>query len=120
MISRSLFIVAAILIGNSGEAAPAPIASVYCSAASTSPRGQGLIVTSIFRSRSDIAFVRSAFVNFLRTSYAPYGNGWVFSERAASCLSFVDRRKAEVQRSLDISRVPQPVQSIFPVTFELG
>jgi hypothetical protein len=120
MIFRSLFIAAAIMICTSAEADSVPKQFVYCSAASNSPRGQGLIITQIFRSRSDIAFVRGAFVNFLRTSYAPYGNGWLFSERDASCSSFLDRRKAEIQRSLNISRVPQPVQSIFHVTFEMG
>lgn len=120
MIHRLLPVGVAMLMAGAAVAAPAPAAFVYCSAASNSPRGQGLIVTAIFSSRSDPAFVRSAFINFLRTSYAPYGNNWVFSEQGVFCPSFIDRRQAEVQRNLEVSRVPRPTQSIFPVTFEMG
>ena len=120
MITRVALAFAAVVMSNPVSAAPATTAYIYCTAQSTNPRGQGLIVTAVFRSRSETAFVESAFINFLRTSYAPYGNGWVFRERAVSCLSFAERRKAEIQRSLDISRVPQPIQSVFPVTFQIG
>lgn len=99
-------------------AAPVPAAFAYCTASSTSPRGFGLIVTGIFRTRSEPEFIRTAFVNHLRNSYAPYGNGWIFS--GSTCSSFTQRRDAEVQRSRDISRVPQPTQSIFNVTFQIG
>lgn len=106
--------------GATAAAAPAPPAFVYCKSPSTSPRGSGLIISAIFRSRSDMAFVKTAFVNYLRTSYAPYGNGWIFPELGPTCLSFTDRRKAEVQRGLDISRTPQPTQTVYNVTFEIG
>ena len=120
VILRSALAAATILVGSPASSAPSSAAFVYCSAASTSPRGPGLIVTSIFRSRSETEFVKSAFVNYLRTSYAPYGNSWMFTESRASCLSFDNLRKAEVRRSLEISRIPQPTQSIFPVTFQMG
>ena len=90
---------------------------VYCSAISVSPRAPGLIVTSVFRARSDPQFVRSVFTNFLRSSYAPYGNGWIFQEAATACNSFKDRKEAEKRRRVDIARVPQPPQTIFNVTF---
>lgn len=92
----------------------------YCTAPSESPRGRGLIVTSIFRSGSDKEFVKTAFTNYLRTSYAPYGNGWIFSERNVSCQGFINRRLAEIQRSTDIGRVSQPTQSVFNVSFQIG
>lgn len=112
----------ALAIATPVDAAPstAPATFVYCSAASISPRGRGLIVTAIFRSRTDIEFIKSAFTNYLRTSYAPYGNGWVVPEHGVTCLDFIDQRKAELRRSLDISRIPQPAQSIFDVPFQLG
>jgi hypothetical protein len=100
-------------------ATPAPAAFVYCKAPSTSPRGLGLIVTGIFRSRSGLDFVSTAFTNYLRNSYAPYGNGWIFPQAGTACISFNYRHDAEIQRSLDISRVPQPTQSIFHVTFQM-
>lgn len=113
--------VASVMLLSAGQiaAAPAPAAFVYCKAPSTSPRGLGLIVTGIFRSRSGLDFVRTAFTNYLRNSYAPYGNGWIFSQPGTACISFIYRRDAEIQRSLDISRVPQPTQSIFNVTFQM-
>lgn len=95
-------------------------AFVYCSTPSNSTRGQGLILTSIFQSRSELAFVESAFTNYLRTSYAPYGNGWIFSERQTVCAGFHNRREAEIKRSLDMSRVPQPTRSIYIVSFQIG
>lgn len=101
-------------------AAPLPSTLAYCSVPSTSPRAPGLIITGVFPTRSDMTFVENAFANFLRGSYAPYGNGWVFLEAGVSCVNFTNRRSAEIQRSLDISRIPQPVQSIFPVTFQVG
>lgn len=120
MTARFAIALAALSNATTLSAAPAPSTFVYCSAQSTSPRGQGLIVTAIFPSRSELAFIETAFTHFLRTSYAPYGNGWEFTERGVTCLNFIDRRKAEIQRSLDISRIPQPIQSIYPVTFQLG
>lgn len=86
----------ALAIATPVDAAPstAPATFVYCSAASISPRGRGLIVTAIFRSRTDIEFIKSAFTNYLRTSYAPYGNGWVVPEHGVTCLDFIDQRKA--------------------------
>ncbi|AJP74800.1 hypothetical protein [Sphingomonas hengshuiensis] len=114
------------LLGGAALVAAAPMplvkptAYVYCTASSTSPRGQGLIVTSIFRSRSEPAFIRTAFANYLRTSYAPYGNGWVFSPLDVSCQAFEEKRMAETRRNLDISRVPQPQQTVFTVSFQLG
>lgn len=114
------------IVGAALSSAPAlPAASpaptfVYCSAQSTSQRGPGLIVTTIFPARLELAFIRSAFVNYLRTSYAPYGNGWVFSEDQASCVGFPNRRRAEIQKALDVSRVPQPTQSVFTVSFQIG
>lgn len=95
-------------------------AFVYCSAPSISPRGQGLILTKVFQSRSELAFVESAFANYLRTSYAPYGNGWIFTERQVVCVGFRNLRQAEVKRGLDISRVPQPTRSVYIVSFEIG
>lgn len=87
----------ALAIATPVDAAPstAPATFVYCSAASISPRGRGLIVTAIFRSRTDIEFIKSAFTNYLRTSYAPYGNGWVVPEHGVTCLDFIDQRKAD-------------------------
>jgi hypothetical protein len=114
-------VVASVMLLSAGPivAAPAPAAFVYCKAPSTSPRGLGLIVTGIFRSRLDLNFVRTAFTNYLTNSYAPYGNGWIFPQAGTACNSFVYRRDAEIQRSLDISRVPQPTQLIFNVTFQI-
>jgi hypothetical protein len=117
---RMVITAAALFASASVVAAPAPPAFVYCTAPSTSPRGAGLIVTGIFRSRSEVAFIQTAFTNYLRSSYAPYGNGWMFPEQGATCLGFTERRKAEIQRNLDISHIPQPTQSIFNVTFQLG
>lgn len=92
----------------------------YCSVPSDSPRGAGLIVTNIFSSRSNVGFIRTAFANYLRNSYAPYGNGWVFADPNAQCRAFERRRAAEDQRALDISRVAQPKDAVFYVNFELG
>ncbi|MDG5488536.1 hypothetical protein NYR55_07905 [Sphingomonas sp. BGYR3] len=108
------------LAGTAAAAQTVPPTLAYCSAPSTSPRGPGLIITGIFTTRSDMTFAKNTFTNFLRTTYAPYGNGWVFKEAQVSCVNFLNRRKAEIQRSLDISRVPQPVQSVFHVTFQVG
>jgi|TARA_A100001518_G_C1197712_1_gene41820 hypothetical protein len=109
-----------LLLAAPTVATPSAHHFVYCMTASTSPRGQGLIITEIFSSRSDPDFIRTAFSNFLRDSYAPYGNGWMFSERAVSCQAFDKRRNAEIQRSLNISRVPQPIQSVYNVIFQIG
>ena len=106
--------------GDAAAAPPAPEAFVYCSSPSTSPRGRGLIITAIFRSRSDVNFIANAFAGYLGSSYAPYGNGWVFPEDGPTCSSFVSRRAAENRRSLEISRIPQPTQTVFDVTFELS
>lgn len=102
---------------SAATAAPKPAAFLYCGAQSTSPRGAGFIVTSVFRSRSDPQFVENAFVNYLRSSYAPYGNGWIFREKSPFCSRFDDRADAEYERNLNISRIPQPTQAIFNVTF---
>ena len=112
--------VMAMLIACPADAMPAPAAFMYCSAPSSSPRGSGLIITAIFRSRSDQQFVATAFENYLRRSYAPYGNGWIFPERSAACARFDDRGDAEKRRALDISQVSQPARTVFNVSFELG
>ncbi len=102
------------------HASPTPPAFVYCSAPSTSPRGPGLIITAIFRSRSNRQFLETAFENYLRRTYAPYGNSWMFPEDGSVCNSFDDRGEAQKRRALDVSRVPQPVQTVFNVSFELN
>lgn len=108
-----------LLIAGSPEPAK-PESYVYCSASSVSPRGRGLIITAIFRSRSEVPFIESAFANYLLNSYAPYGNGWIFPPNGTTCLAFAERRKAEVRRARDISEVPQPTQTVFTVSFQLG
>lgn len=123
MLKRYASLVAILL--SMGAACPVAAAAVpdrayvYCTAPSTSARGEGLIVTAIFRSRSDQEFIQTAFTNYLRSSYAPYGNGWEFPERSPACRTFKKQRDAEIQRSLEISRIPQPVQSIYNVTFQI-
>jgi hypothetical protein len=118
---KAMMATAILTVGALGSlaatAAPKPAAFLYCGAQSISPRGAGFIVTSVFRSRSDPQFVENAFINYLRSSYAPYGNGWIFREKSPFCSRFDERAKAEYERSLNISRVPQPTQSIFNVTF---
>ncbi len=109
-----------LMAAGQGAAEPVSGAFVYCSVPSISPRGQGIIVTSIFRSRSEPDFIRTVFANYLRTSYAPYGNGWVFQEPSVSCTAFRDRRMAEIQRGQDIGQVARAAQSIFNVSFQLG
>jgi hypothetical protein len=117
----SAAIVALVLMTEAAAAAPPePAVFVYCSSPSTSPRGRGLIVTAIFRSRSDTEFIANAFAGYLGSSYAPYGNGWIFPQDGPTCSSFATRRGAENRRSLEISRVPQPTQTVFNVTFELS
>lgn len=91
----------------------------YCSVPSDSPRGVGLIITNIFSSKSNSDYTRTAFSNFLRNSYAPYGNGWIFADPNVQCQVFARRRAAEVQRALDISRVAQPKDLVFYVNFEI-
>jgi hypothetical protein len=116
---REMIALAALTAGLTGVA-PALAATptyIYCSAPSTSSRGTGLIITSVFRSRSDRQFVVNAFTNYLRNSYAPYGNGWIFADGTPSCASFQKKNEAESQRQVDISHVPQPEQSIFNLNF---
>jgi hypothetical protein len=115
-----MLLLAGMLLAAGNVVSAKPEAFVYCTAPSTSPRAQGLIVTSIFRSRSETEFIESAFANYLRSSYAPYGNGWIFPPSGVECRVFRDRRKAEVRRAYDISLVPQPVQTVFTVSFQLG
>ncbi len=107
------------LVAQPVVAAP-PAAFAYCSSPSTSPRGRGLIITPIFRSRSDTQFIANAFAGYLSSSYAPYGNGWVFPEEGPACVNFPTRRAAETQRNLEVSRAQQANQIIFIVTFQLG
>jgi hypothetical protein len=117
---RAMIVLATLAVGLPGAAQAAsagPQTYIYCSAPSTSPRGAGLIITAIFPSRLDPKFIEIAFTNYLHNSYASYGNGWIFKEGTPSCASFRDKDEAQYRRRLDISRIPQPAQSIFNVTF---
>lgn len=107
------------LSAQSAIGAP-PSSFTYCSSPSISPRGRGLIITRIFSSRSDPKFIANAFARYLSNSYAPYGNGWSFPAEGPACTSFPTRRAAENQRNLETSRVTQPAETIFVVTFELS
>jgi len=113
-------LLAGLLLAAASPVSAKPGVYVYCTAPSTSPRGAGLIVTSIFRSHSETSFIESAFANYLSNSYAPYGNGWIFPPDGIACQAFEERGKAEVRRARDISRVPQPKQTVFAVSFQLG
>ena len=110
-----------VLLAQTGPAysAQGPKDYVYCTAGSTSPKGPGLIVTALFQARSQTDFIETAFENYLKSSYAPYGNGWIFDEQSVSCEPFRRVRDAEVRRALLMSRVPQPKQSVYIVTFQI-
>lgn len=100
-------------------AAPAKAAFVFCQAQSDSSRGRGLILSSIFEPRlaTNLPWLRQAFTGFLGSTYAPYGNNWVFREQSARCDSFAERQDAIKSRDTLILQEQRGGQAVYYVTF---
>lgn len=93
-----------------------------CTAQSASPRGRGLIITEVLESRSATgqALATSIFRSWLRAQYAPYGNGWIFSDESVTCLEFSERNMADAQRTKMIGAVQRPTENVYHVPFWLN
>lgn len=92
-----------------------------CTAQSTSLRGRGLIVTDVLESRNTgPALATSIFRNWLRAQYAPYGNGWIFSDGSVNCMEFSSRDIAGAQRTKMIGAVQRPTENVYYVPFWLN
>lgn len=99
-------------------APPASANYAVCQAYSQKARHPGPIVTAVRETRSnDAAAIRYAFVAYLRSTYAPYGNNWAFAESGAQCWVFRDRLAAENQLALVIGPTRQAGGEIFWVSF---
>lgn len=69
---------------------------VFCAAWSDKVWNTGPIVTSIYPTTArDVANIRYGFVDFLKRTYAPYGNNWQFQEMSAFCQIFPDMEQAQ-------------------------
>jgi hypothetical protein len=99
-------------------ATPAHANFVLCHAYSQKVRQTGPIVTAIHETRAaDAASIRYAFVGYLRSTYAPYGNNWQFSEAGAQCQVFAERPRAEAFRATVIGPQRQAGGPVFQVAF---
>lgn len=97
---------------------PTQTRAFVCKAQSIIPRDGGIIISQVFESRrASPAWLRQAFINYLRTNYAPYGNTWRFRDESAECVAFVDRPAAQKARDTAVLLAQRANQAIFNVGF---